>query len=158
MKTSTHSPTETPAFGGQTWDYQSFLILPTPEESVALPGTAITAKKWGKGTLLLTDGPDGSAKGILTFQPHVELEVSVRTKAGPDQTSFLFEASGIGTSGPLIGAINRLAGWVFCGADGKVESVEGSIYSVRGTDANPTKDPSGMPLGTVGAFLITKAA
>lgn len=157
MKTNTHLPTGTPAFGGQTWNYQSFLVLPTPEEMAAAAGTAITSKKWAKGTLRLTDGPDASAKGNLTFQPGVELEVSVQTKPDLEEHRFVFEATGTGTTVPLAGCINRLAGWVFCDAQGRIESVRGSIHAVRGTDANPKIEPGGMPIGTVGMFLITPA-
>jgi hypothetical protein len=38
-----------PLFEFQDWFYQSFLLLPTTEETGALPGTAVTAKKMGKG-------------------------------------------------------------------------------------------------------------
>lgn len=40
---------------------------------------------------------------------------------------------------------------------GRVLSVRGYVRAVRGCDAKPELDLSGMPLGTVGAFVIARA-
>ena len=119
-----------PTFGLEEWTYQSFLLLPTPDEHSAAPGTAITCKKWARGKLRLTDSEFGyAATGTLAFAPSIELAVSVRGTPGVDSTPATFEATGTGLEGKTKGAIYELAGWAFCGADGNVESVRGSMSS-----------------------------
>jgi hypothetical protein len=38
----------------------------------------------------------------------------------------------------------------------RVLAIRGALRAVRGTDANPGVDPSGVPLGSVGTFVITR--
>lgn len=155
-----------PLFEFQDWIYQSFLVLPTPEENDALPGTAVTAKKWAKGTLLCGQAfkvADGyTLDGTLSFRPGVELKVSAKGALGSGNSPATFEATGIGTEGPTKGAIYQLAGWVFPeepiqNGAGRVLSVRGSVRAVRGSDSKPETELGGMPVGTVGAFVIARA-
>ena len=147
-----------PAFEFQDWVYQSFLVLPTAEESSAKPGSNVTAKKWAMGKLLLSDSPDGyAAAGFLTFAPDVQLKITVKGTPGKGDIPATFEATGVGVDGITKGAEYQLTGWAFRAADGKVESVRGSIRAVRGPDASPTVELGKMPVGTVGSFVIMKA-
>jgi hypothetical protein len=148
-----------PSFEFQNWTYQSFLILPTPKQLAEPPGIAVDCKKWAIGKLLLSDSPDGYiAAGFLTFAPGVELSVQVKGQVGKDGAPATFEAIGIGEKGVTKGAIYELNGWVFPGQDGKTESVRGSVRAVRGPDTSPQVELGKMPVGTVGAFMITKSA
>ena len=154
MKTDINS-TWIPTFEFQDWIHQSFLVLPTPAESSAAPKTAVTCQKWAKGDLRLVDSPDGSgSSGTLTFAPTVELMVSVKCTAASGNAPAPFQATGTGIGGPLKGVIYQLAGWAFRGPDGKVESVQGGIQAVRGSDAKPEVGLGGFPVGTVGYFVI----
>lgn len=147
-----------PAFEFQDWDYQSFLVLPTDDESGANPGAPVTCKKWAMGKLLLSDSPDGlGGAGFLTFPNGAKLNVQVTGTPGTDDTPATFEATGRGMEGVTKGAEYQLTGWAFRGADGKVESVRGSVRAVRGPDASPTVELGRMSVGTVGAFVIAKA-
>jgi len=147
-----------PAFEFQGWSYQSFLLLPTPEEKVAKPGSNVTAKKWAAGKLILSDSPDGhEANGFLDLAPGVRLNVRVKFVPGADGGPAKFEASGVGEDGVAKGSEYQLAGWAFAGGDEKVERVEGAIWAVRGPDSNPGTELGQMPVGTVGAFVIEKA-
>jgi|GEM_PF-2937360 len=147
-----------PAFEFQDWTYQSFLLLPTAQEAAAAPGTNITAKKWAIGKLKLSDSPAGyEANGFLDFSPGVRLRVWVKGVPGNENAPATFEASGIGEEGVTKGSEYRLTGWAFAGTDGKVESVRGSVCAVRGPDSNPGTELGQMPIGTVGAFVITKS-
>lgn len=147
-----------PAFEFQDWVYQSFLVLPTPEQMKATPGTDVAAKKWAMGTLLLSDSPDGyRAAGFLTFAPGVRLKVTVHGTPGKGNVPATFEATGVGTEGATKGAEYQLTGWAFRGPDGKVESVRGSVRAVRGPDTKPDVELGKMPIGTVGAFVLSKA-
>ena len=144
-----------PAFEFQDWTYQSFLLLPTADESSAAPGAETTAKKWAMGKLQLSDSPAGyAANGFLDFAPSVQLRVRVKFVPGIDDTPATFEASGIGEEGVTKGAEYQLIGWAFAGADGKVESVRGSVRAVRGPDSSPGTELGRMPIGTVGAFIM----
>ena len=147
-----------PAFEFQDWVYQSFLVLPTPEQAKAAPGTEVAAKKWAMGKLLLSDGVDGGAAGFLTFAPGVQLKVTVKNTPGKGSVPATFEATGVGAEGVTKGAEYQLTGWAFRGADGKVESVRGSVRAVRGPDTKPDVELGKMPVGTVGAFVISKAS
>ena len=155
-----------PLFEFQDWIYQSFLVLPTPEENDALPGTAVTAKKWAKGTLLCGQAfktDDGyTLDGRLSFRPGVELAVSAKGTFGSGNAPATFEATGTGTEGPTKGAIYQLVGWVFpelpiVNAAGKVLSVRGSVRAVRGPNTKPETELGNMPVGTVGEFVIARA-
>ena len=155
-----------PLFEFQDWTYQSFLMLPTPEEDAALPGAAVTAKKWAKGTLLcgqaFVDGDGYKLDGTLSFRPGVELAVSARGRLGNSGSPGTFEATGTGTQGPTKGAIYQLVGLVFPEEPiqnnaAKVLSIRGHVLAVRGPDSKPAIELGGMPVGTVGAFVIARA-
>jgi hypothetical protein len=159
-----------PLFEFQDWTYQSFLVLPTPEEDAALAGTAVTAKKWAKGELLcgqaFRDSVAGSEgyklDGTLSFRPGVELNVSAKGALGDATMPGTFEATGIGTQGPAKGAIYHLVGVLFPEPPiqktaARVLSIRGFVRAVRGPDTKPDLDLGGMPLGTVGTFVIGKA-
>lgn len=152
-----------PLFEFQDWFYQSFLVLPTDEENDALPGTTVTAKKWAKGEFLCGQAfktADGyTLGGTLSFRPGVELAVSAKGAFGIGNNPAPFEATGTGTEGPTKGAIYQLVGWVFPEQPiqnnaARVLSVRGSVRAVRGPDTKPENDLGGMPVGTVGTFLI----
>lgn len=150
----------TPQFWMQNWTYQSFLILPTDPEKIALPGSAITTKKWAKGNLHLQTSIDldnSDAIGFLTFSTRdgdAKLSVKASVEKGIDPVKF--EATGeVQDAIPAKGAVYKLLGWAFRGADDKVAKVEGSVIAVRGPDARPDVELGGMPIGTVGAFVIT---
>lgn len=154
-----------PLFEFQEYVYQSYLLLPTGEQEAGQPGTAIDARKWAKGELrcgqaFATD--DGyRLDGTLVFRPGVELAVSAKGALGSGDEPATFEATGAGVEGPLQGALYHLLGWVYpelpiAGGGGRVLSVRGTVRAVRGTDANPAKEPGGMPAGTVGAFVIVR--
>jgi hypothetical protein len=73
-----------------------------------------------------------------------------------------FEATGTGTEGITKGAIYRLFGWVFpeepvVQGAARVLSIRGSVWAVRGPDAQPEIELGRMPVGTVGAFVIERA-
>jgi hypothetical protein len=168
MPTDT-GPTWFPLFELQDWVYQSVLVLPTSEENAAAPGAGVTAKKWAKGSLFLGQAFEAPGEGYdlpggrLEFASGLELEVSAKGTKGSGSTPASFEGTGVGTVGPLKGAIYQLTGWVFAEqpiaeAAGKVLSVHGSVRAVRGPDANPTIEPGGMPAGTtVGSFVVSRA-
>lgn len=164
MSTSTTS--WFPLFEFQDWTYQAFLLLPTPLEEAAPAGGAVSARKWSRADLMCgqafaaTDGY--TLSGTLIFAKGVELAVVASGTAGRGTAPGTFVATGTGTSGPLKGMVSELTGWVFpelpfsAETAARVLSVRGSIRAVRGTDAKPHEDPSGMPLGTVGAFVISR--
>jgi hypothetical protein len=152
-----------PLFEFQDWMYQSFLVLPTEEENDAQSGTAVTARKWAKGDFRCGQAfrtADGyTLDGTLSFRPGVELTVSAKGTLGTGNNPAPFEATGTGTEGPIKGAIYQLVGWVFpqkpihSGA-ARPLSIKGSVWAVRGPDTKPGFEPGGMPVGTVGAFII----
>ena len=153
-----------PLFEFQDWIYQSFLVLPTSQEDTAVPGTAVTSKKWAKGTLLCGQAfktADGyTLDGTLSFQTGVALAVSAKGTLGSGNAPATFEATGTGMEGPTKGAIYRLVGWVFPvepiqNGAAKVLSVRGSVWAVRGPDTKPEIELGRMPAGTtVGTFAI----
>lgn len=166
MTTDTGSPWF-PLFEFQDWVYQSFLVLPIPEEIAAAPGGAVTARTWAKGAFrcgqAFTSGSDGyDLSGILSFAPGIELYVTVKGILGKGDAPATFEATGTGMDGPTKGAVYTLLGWVFPEAPGqagasRVLSVRGAVRAVRGPDARPETELGKMPVGTVGAFVITRA-
>jgi hypothetical protein len=161
---ATNTDTWFPLFEFQEWIYQSFLVLPTPEEDDALPGTEVTAKKWAKGTFLCGQAFRAAESytlgGALAFRPGVELSVSAKGALGTGSNPAPFEATGTGTEGPTKGAIYRLVGWAFPqepieNGAARVLSIRGSVWAVRGPDAKPEIELGGMPARTtVGAFVI----
>jgi hypothetical protein len=157
-----------PLFEFQDYIYQSFLVLPMPEENAASPGATVTAKKWAKGDFICGQAFGGvggsgaySLDGILRFKPGVELKVSAKGFNGSGNAPASFEATGTGTEGPTKGAVYSLVGWVFPEepmgeGSARVLMIRGSVRAVRGADTKPELDLGGMPLGTVGAFVITR--
>src|SRR6185295_8015199 len=120
------------------------------------PGSAVAAKKWAMGKLLLAEaGDDMEAAGQLTFLPGVELQVHLTFVPGEDRGPAKIEAVGRGVSGSTAGSLYELTGWAIPDASGELAEVRGSVRAVRGPDANPTVDLGGMPVNTVGAFVIT---
>jgi hypothetical protein len=153
-----------PLFEFQDWIYQSFLILPTTEGDSALPGAAVTAKKWAEGEFLCgqafnTDG-GYTLDGRLSFRPGVELEVSVKGTRGLGNAPASFEATGTGMKEPTKGSLYQLVGWVFPdepirNGAAKPLSIRGSVWAVRGPDTKPETELGGMPAKTtVGTFVI----
>ncbi|MEP0914749.1 hypothetical protein NDI45_28005 [Leptolyngbya sp. GB1-A1] len=162
--TSNSAPVWTPSFAMQNWVYQSFLILPTDPEKESPPGSSITSRKWAKGSLYLETGVDPSpapdAVGILVFPtPRGDIKLNVKAFVEEGVSPVKFEATGEAKSdsAETNGATYQLLGWAFRGKDNKVSKVEGSVIAVRGSDARPNIDLGGMPIGTVGAFVITNA-
>ena len=163
-------PTETdvwfPLFEFQDYIYQSFLVLPTAEENDAPAGSAVTAKKWGKGAFSCGQAfrtADGyQLEGSLSFRPGVELAVSAKGTFGKGNSPASFEATGIGTQGPTKGAIHNLSGWVFPeepiqNGAARVLSIQGVILAVRGPDTGPAIALGGGAAGTtVGVFVIAR--
>ena len=90
------------------------------------------------------------------------LDVSVKGALGSGNAPATFEATGTGTDGVTKGAIYKLVGWVFpedpvVQGAGRVLSVRGSVWAVRGPDTKPEAELGGMPVGTVGTFVIARA-
>lgn len=154
-----------PLFEFQDYIYQSFLVLPTLEENDAPPTTAVTAKKWAKGTFLCGQAfktADGYIlDGTLSFGPDFELSVSVKGTLGTGNNPASFEATGTGTKEATKGAIYQLVGWVFPeepirNSSGKVLTIKGSVWAVRGPDTKPEIELGGYPIGTVGSFVLVR--
>ncbi len=113
MATDTDS-TWFPLFELQDWTYQSVLVLPTSEDNAAAPGAGVTAKKWANGSLFLGQAFEAPEEGYnlpggrLEFAPGADLEVSAKGTKGSGNAPASFEGTGIGTVGPLKGAIYQL--------------------------------------------------
>ncbi len=155
-----------PLFEFQDLAYQSYLVLPLPAEDVAAPGTPVGAKKWSAGSLSCGQAMrthDGySLAGTLVFRPGFELSIAAHGSFGSVDAPATFEATATGKHGALEGMVSELTGWVFpelpiANSAARVLCIRGAIRAVRGTNAKPEVDPSGMPLGTVGAFTIRRA-
>jgi hypothetical protein len=155
-----------PLFEFQDWSYESFLTLPTESEQTALPGAPVTGRKWAKGEFACGQAfktADGyRLDGTLTFRPGVALAVAAHGTNGSEGEPATFEAIGTGVEGPTKGAEYKLVGWVFPGeilnGAARAVSIRGSVRAVRGPDARPEPELGGMPLGTVGGFVITGRA
>lgn len=159
-----------PLFEFQKYVYQSYLALPTSEDESASPGTAVTAKKWAKGEFICGQafgsvGGSGpySLEGVLRFESNSEqkpeLKVSIKGVNGSGNAPASFEATGTGMDGPTRGAIYSFIGWVFpqepiVNQSARVLRICGAVRAVRGPDTNPEIDLSGIPLGTIGSFVI----
>ncbi|MBD2065991.1 hypothetical protein H6F93_00285 [Leptolyngbya sp. FACHB-671] len=158
--TSGTSTIWTPQFGMKNWTYESFLVLPTKSEEATPPGSTVTAKRWAQGHLYLEDSIDISkptAVGSLIFPTQVgEIRLDVKASVEEGTDSARFEATGeVKDTVPAKGAFYTLVGWAFRGKDDKVVRIQGSVLAVRGSDARPDVELGGMPIGTVGAFIIT---
>ena len=160
-------PTWFPLFEFQDWLYQSYLVLPQAGDADAAAGAPIAAKKWSMGTLLCgqaftADAGRYTLSGTLRFPSGFELAIAAQGRLGSGDAPASFEATATGTDGALKGMVSELAGWVFpelpiANGAARVLGIRGAIRAVRGTDAKPEIDPSGLPLGTVGAFVIARA-
>lgn len=141
-----------------TWSYQSFLLLPTDAEFAAKPGTSVTSRKWALGQLVVLSETEGKFQGELVFAPSVKLDVKGRILPSTNSLPAVFEAIGEGLDGPTKGAIYKIIGWIPTSFDGEDQlDVCGSVLAVRGSDSNPEKELGGMPVGTMGAFVLTLA-
>jgi hypothetical protein len=155
-----------PLFEFQEWAYESTLINLTPGAIDPVPDTALTATRWAKGTLSVGQaftaaGDRYTLDGDLSFASGVTLKVSASGALGSGSAPATFTATGIGTDGPTKGASYDLVGWVFpeepiANQAARVLTIRGSVRAVRGPDARPATELGGMPVGTVGAFLITR--
>ena len=155
-----------PLFEFQDYVYQSFLVLPTAGENDAPAGTAVTAKKWGKGAFscgqAFKTAEGYKLEGSLSFRQGVELSVLATGTLGKGNSPASFEATGIGTQGPTKGAVHTLSGWVFPeepihNGAARVLSIQGVILAVRGPDTSPETALGGGAAGaTVGKFVITR--
>jgi hypothetical protein len=155
-----------PLFEFQDYIYQSFLVLPTEQENEAPAGSAVTAKKWGKGAFSCGQAmrsADGyELQGSLVFRPGVELPMTAKGALGEGSNPASFEATSLGTEGPTKGAVHILSGWVFPdepiqNGAARVLRSQGVILAVRGPDTSPAVALGGGVAGTsVGTFLITR--
>lgn len=157
-----------PLFEFQNWAYQSFLVPPPTEENDVLTdtGTAVTAKTWAKGKFLCGQAFNNSdgyiLTGTLSFRPGIELHISAKGALGSGNSPATFEATGTGMEGHTKGAIYQLVGWVFREQPiqndaGRVLSVRGTVRAAHGPLAKPEFELGGMPIETMGAFMIFRA-
>ena len=154
-----------PLFEFQDWHYQSYLALPQPADDDALAGSAVNARKWSAGAFSCGQAfrsDDGyTLQGTLVFRPQFELSISARGILGTGESPAGFEATATGVQGDLKGMVSELVGWVVpelpvANGAARVLRIQGAIRAVRGTDAKPDVDPSGMPMGSVGSFVIAR--
>jgi hypothetical protein len=140
-----------------TWAFQSFLMLPSETEWAAPPGTSVSARKWAKGTLAILSSTDDEFSGELTFSETVKLNVKGKILPATDDTPAVLDAIGEATDGPAKGAIYKIRGWSNPLTSEQVNpsQIQGSVLAVRGADSKPEIELGGMPIGTVGAFVLT---
>ena len=149
-----------PLFEWTRFLYRSFLVLPSdtdPEGPVAL-------KEWAKGEFscgqAFQDGDGYTLGGQLIFRPGVELAVNIRGRKGRGTGPGTFEGTGTGKAGVTMGAVYELTGLLYPesqrGASGaaRISNVRGSVKAVQGPTTNPAIELGGLPVGTVGAFVI----
>jgi hypothetical protein len=138
------------------WDYQSFLILPSDEEWALNPETSVTAKKWAKGTLVIVSNTDNEFSGELIFTETVKLRVKGKILPATKSNPAVLDAVGEATEGLGKGAIYKISGWINPLSPNQTDltQVNGSVLAVRGPDSSPEKELGGMPIGTVGAFVL----
>lgn len=139
-----------------TWHYQSFLILPTPSEEQAPPGSAVTVRKWAMGTLTVPTDTYPEVSGELAFAPGITLTVKGHVLPPSDVSSEILAATGEGLTGPTKGSISRIIGTVISDVNGQ-QSIYGSVLGVRGPDTDPDVN-GGMPINTVGTFALSRQA
>ncbi|MDQ4143306.1 MAG: hypothetical protein M3198_06090 [Actinomycetota bacterium] len=135
------------------WEYESFLILPSEAERAAPPGSPVTARKWAMGALTVSTDTDEEVSGELVFAPGITLNVRGLVLDTSSRLPIL-TATGEGVSGPTKGAVYRILGVIIRDANGQ-ESVQGSVLAVRGPDVNPDVELGGMPINTVGSFVLS---
>lgn len=137
-----------------SWRYQSFLILPTPSEQEAQPGSPVTASKWAMGTLTVPTDTSPEVSGELAFAPGVTLAVKGHLLPASDLSPAIFVATGEALTGPLKGSIYRITGAVIGDANSQ-QSIYGSVQGVRGPDTDP-EVAGGVPIYTVGTFVLSR--
>ena len=98
-------------------------------------------------------------KSLFAEWPFRLATVTAKGKCGYGDQPGTFEATGAGTEEPLKGVLYELFGWPFpklpiVSRAGDMWRVQGSVKAVRGPDAKPEFDLAGMPIGTVGTFVI----
>lgn len=132
-----------------TWNYQSFLVKPTPEEWEAEPRTAVTATKWAKGTLTIIESENNQILGELVFAPGVTLSVHGRILPATETLPAVLEATGKGSSEKTKNRVYQITGWIIFDPIKEIArpTIRGSILAV-------TPDLGGKPAGTVGAFVL----
>lgn len=136
------------------WYYQSFLILPTPSEEEAPPGSEVTARKWAMGTLTVPAGTNPEVSGELAFATGATLAVKGYVLPASDLSPAILVATGEGLAGPTKGSIYRIVGAVFSDANGR-QFIYGSTLGARGPDTQPDV-AGGMPANTVGTFVLSR--
>ncbi len=110
------------------------------------------------GQLVVLSQSESEFKGELIFAPGVKLDVKGRILLSADSLPAMFEAMGEGFVGPTKGAIYKIIGWYPTSLNGIDQlNVCGSVLAVRGPDSSPEKDLGGMPVGTVGTFILAPA-
>jgi hypothetical protein len=148
-----------------TWEWQSFLVLPKATEG-ADPPASVTARRWAKGKLTIPNDTDEAFSGELALGPSVTLSVNGRVSPATDSRPALLEATGEALGGPIKGTRYQILGWLVQPASDPGERLElrGSVRAERGPaipNTNPVEyaknEPGGMPVGTVGACVLTPA-
>jgi hypothetical protein len=149
-----------PLFEWTKFLYRSFLVLPSDTD----PEGPVVLKEWAKGEFIcgqaLDDGDGYTLSGQLIFRPGVELAVNIRGRKGRGTGPGTFEGTGTGTSGVTMGAVYELTGLLYpqlqSGAPvaARIGNVRGWVKAVQGPATNPNIELGGLPVGTVGAFVI----
>ncbi|MGH8731321.1 MAG: hypothetical protein ACREVF_06370 [Burkholderiales bacterium] len=137
-----------------TWYYQSFLILPTPSEEEAPPGSVVTARKWAMGTLTVPADTSPEVSGELAFATGATLAVKGQVLPASDSSPAILVATGEGLAGSTEGSIYQIVGAFFSDASGQ-QFIYGSTLGVRGPDTQPDV-AGGMPINTVGTFILSR--
>lgn len=140
------------------WNYQSYLLQPTPQDLQNAPGSTIVARKWAAGKLNLQDDAEPcAARGTLRLGSDVELQIRVTGRPGHGVVPAAFEAIAEGTAEPIAGLRYLLTGWAIRGNNGLLTRLNGSVMLVSGPHDSPAFEPGlgGMPVMTVGTFTIT---
>jgi hypothetical protein len=132
-----------------TWNHQSFLVKPTPEEWNAEPDTAVTAEKWAKGTLTISESADNEVLGELVFPPGITLSIQGKIHPATETLPAVLEATGKVVTAGVPEAIYQITGWIIFDSVKEIArpSIHGSILAV-------TTDLGGEPSGTVGSFVL----
>lgn len=148
-----------PLFEFKDFFYRSFLVIPSDID----PTGPVTLTDWAKGDFVCGQAmnvDDGyELTGTLVFRQGVQLEVSAKGTKGKGDKPGTFEATGTGTAGPTTGAIYQLVGLVYPtlpinSSAAVVANIRGSVRAVQGPTSNPAVELGGLPIGTVGAFVI----
>ena len=130
-----------------TWNHQSFLVKPTLAEWEAPPSSTITAEKWAKGTLTISESEDDRIVGELVFAPGITLSVHGHILPATEAVPAVLEATGKGSSEATKGAAYQITGWIIFAQDSERPTIRGSILAV-------TPDLAEEPIGKVGAFVL----